>query len=105
MSSIVVYAFICIHPDCKDYKVKYVGSTTQQLTARMGTHKSAGNELVQAHDKLHKGKTKLAILEAWTNGRNLRTFLLVIGPDLSSAWNHKERVGCKRLNPMDLDAG
>ena len=36
LSSLVNYALICIHPDC-DSKVKYVGSTTQQLSARMGT--------------------------------------------------------------------
>ena len=67
LSSLVVYALICQHPDC-DSKVKYVGHTTQQLSARMYSHRSAGNSLLRAHEILHKGKTKIAILEAYTNG-------------------------------------
>ena len=74
LSSLVFYAIICIHPDCAS-KVKYVGSTTQQLSARMGTHMSAGNNLLRAHDILQKGKTKIAILEAYTNGKHIKQLL------------------------------
>ena len=74
LSSIIVYAFICTHAHCKK-AVKYVGHTTQTLDARMGTHKSTKNPFVKDHDLLHKGHTKLAILEAWTNGRNLKKFM------------------------------
>ena len=74
LSSLVFYAFICIHPDCAS-KVKYVGSTTQQLSARMSTQMSAGNNLLCAHDILHKGKTKIVILEAYTNGKHIKQLL------------------------------
>ena len=47
----------------------------QQLSARMGTHMSAGNNLLRAHDILQKGKTKIAILEAYTNGKHIKQLL------------------------------
>ena len=75
LSSLVVYAFICEHPDCGG-AVKYVGSTTQQIQARISSHYSGGNNLVRDHEKLHRNKTKVAILEAYTNGKNIAKFLL-----------------------------
>ena len=72
-SSNLIYAFFCTHPECK--KVKYVGSTSQTLGARMRTHTSAGNALVRAHELSHPESTQLVILEAWTNGADLPSVL------------------------------
>ena len=68
LSSLLIYAFICEHPDCSG-AVKYVGSTTQQLQARIASITPEETTLSVIIKNFTKTRPKLPSLRLIPMGR------------------------------------